>query len=173
METFIKYLLPRIIYLVKILSAVLLLLMMGLTFVDVLGRYLFNAPIYGSAEMIQFLLALTIFAALGIVNADDSHIVVEVFEARIKKFIPNLHGYLIQGFSVLAMAFISWQLYIFALDSYHLGSMTTVLEWPLIIVTGSVAFLSILSFICLVCGLFVKNLYKETEVNNEDSGGNH
>ena len=90
MESFIKYLLPRIIYLIKILSAVLLFLMMALTFVDVLGRYLFNAPIYGSAEMIQFLLALTIFSALGIVNADDSHIVVEVFEERIKKIIPNL-----------------------------------------------------------------------------------
>ena len=172
MESFIKYLLPRIVYLVKILSAVLLFTMMALTFIDVLGRYLFNAPIYGSAEMIQFLLALTIFSALGIVNADDSHIVVEVFEERIKKFIPNLHGYLIQGFSVLAMAFISWQLYIFAEDSYHLGSMTTVLEWPLIIVTGSVAFLSILSLICLICGLFVKNLYKKAESSKTSSGSN-
>jgi TRAP-type C4-dicarboxylate transport system permease small subunit len=170
MTNWIKYFLLRVVFMMKVLSATLLFIMMALTFIDVLGRYLFNSPIYGSAEMIQFLLALTIFSALGIVNADDSHIVVEVFEDRIRKFIPNLHGYLIQGFSVLAMAFISWQLYVFALDSYHLGSMTTVLEWPLIIVTGSVALLSIISLICLICGLFIKNLFNKKDNVEANTG---
>ena len=48
----------------KWIVSLLLFLMMAITFVDVIGRYLFNAPIFGAAEMIQFLLAGTVFSGL-------------------------------------------------------------------------------------------------------------
>ena len=93
-------------------------------------------------------------------NADDSHIVVEVFEERIKKLFQIFMNFdprfsVRNGFYLMAIIY-------FAEDSYHLGSMTTVLEWPLILLQDqSLSF--ILSLICLICGLFVKNLYKKTK----------
>ena len=59
----------------EVLSSIVLCAMMLLTFVDVLGRYIFSAPVFGAAEMISTMLALTIFMGLGLANARDRHIV--------------------------------------------------------------------------------------------------
>lgn len=57
---------------------------MLLTFADVIGRYLFSQPIFGASEVISALLAATIFAGLGITNARDEHIVVELIDHRFR-----------------------------------------------------------------------------------------
>ena len=153
MRRFARAALPPILIALEILSAILLFIMMALTCVDVVGRYVFTAPVFGAAEMIQFLLAITIFAGLGLVNAHDDHIVVELFEDRIRRRIPRLHRYIVQGFSVFAMAVIAWELTQFAMEAYALGKITIVLEWPLVIVAGSVAALSFVSLVAQLLGL--------------------
>jgi TRAP-type C4-dicarboxylate transport system permease small subunit len=65
------------------LTAPFVFLMMILTFVGILGRYLFNAPIYVASEMIQFLLAASVFSTMGIVWARDGLIVVELFTPHV------------------------------------------------------------------------------------------
>jgi TRAP-type C4-dicarboxylate transport system permease small subunit len=147
--------LPRILQVLEWVCAILLFTMMMLTFIDVVGRYLFTAPVFGAAEMIQFLLAITIFAGLSLVNAHDDHIVVELFEPAIKRKLGPMHRYIVQGFSVLAMAFITWELYQFAREAHELAKTTIVLEWPLVAVAGSVAVLSATSLIAQILGLFL------------------
>ena len=66
-----------------------LFLMMGITFVDVLGRYVFNAPIFGAAEMIQFLLAVTVFSGLVLASLQDSHIAVTIFYRKFASGCPS------------------------------------------------------------------------------------
>jgi hypothetical protein len=51
------------------LASALLFFMMALTFVDVVGRYLFNTPVYGGFEMTEVALATLIFAGLPLVTA--------------------------------------------------------------------------------------------------------
>ncbi|MEM9429711.1 MAG: TRAP transporter small permease [Pseudomonadota bacterium] len=155
MTAFARRALPRILGVLEWVSALLLFTMMMLTFVDVVGRYLFTAPIFGAAEMIQFLLAITIFAGLSLVNAHDDHIVVELFEPAIKRRMGPLHRYIVQGFSVLAMAFIAWELVKFALEAHALDKMTVVLEWPLVAVAGAMAVLSLISLLTQILGLLL------------------
>ena len=99
----------------EIVTAALIFIMMMLTFADVVGRYVFTAPIFGAAEMIQFLLAMTIFAGLCLVNARDEHITVELFEVQLDRWMPaTVRRIIIQLFSVGVMAIIAFQLYQFA-----------------------------------------------------------
>ena len=157
MKAFARAVLPRILAVLEILSATLLFVMMALTFVDVIGRYVFTAPVFGAAEMIQFLLAMTIFGGLSLINASDSHITVELLEPWVKRRMGRLQPIIVQSFSVMVMAIIAWQLTVFAIESHELGSFTVVLEWPLVVVAGTVAGLSVVSLIAQVLGLFLSS----------------
>lgn len=88
-------------------------------------------------------------------NAHDEHIVVELFEPALRRRMGPLHRYIVQGFSVAAMAFITWELYKFALEAHQLNKITIVLEWPLVWVAGSISLLSLVSLVAQILGLFL------------------
>ena len=155
MRTFAQTVLTLLLRVAEIVTALLLFVMMMLTFADVIGRYIFTAPIFGAAEMIQFLLALTIFSGLCLVNARDEHITVELFETQIDRWIPVLRPIIVQVFSVGVMVIIARQLYQFAVDAERIGSRTVVLEWPFALLAFTVAGLSAASLIAQVLGLLV------------------
>ncbi len=148
-ERFLGWLLPFM----KLASAGLLFAMMILTFVDVVGRYVFTAPVFGAAEMIQFLLAMTIFAGLGLVNASDDHISVDLFDRPLSRLLPRLRPLLIQLFSLIAMIIIAYQLTEFAIEAQQNNRITVVLEWPLAVVAFAIAGLSCLSLLAQILGL--------------------
>lgn len=143
-------------------SSIMILIMMLLTFVDVIGRYLLGAPVFGASEMVSALLALVVFSGLGIANARDSHIVVELFDTRIRRIAPRFYDVIVQGFSILAMCLIAFVLFEIALESYQQEARTFVLEWPLFYVTGAISFLAFVSVVSQVLGLIVKNSNTET-----------
>lgn len=155
MHAFARAVLPPLIRIAEIVTALLLFIMMMLTFADVIGRYIFTAPIFGAAEMIQFLLAMTIFGGLCLVNARDEHITVELFEAPLDRLFPVARRIVVQIFSVAIMALIAYQLYQFALDAQRIGSKTVVLEWPFANVALAVAGLSVVSLVAQILGLML------------------
>ncbi len=155
MRAFAQAVLPPLIKSAEVVTALLLFVMMMLTFIDVIGRYIFTAPIFGAAEMIQFLLAMTIFGGLCLVNARDEHITVELFEAPLDRIFPVARRIVVQVFSVVVMAIIAFQLYRFALDAQRIGSKTVVLEWPFAAVAFTVAGLSAVSLIAQILSLML------------------
>lgn len=66
-----------------ILAAMVFLLMM-ITFVDVLGRELFNLPIPASFEITRLTLGTMVFVALPLVSASDEHVTVDLFHGLFK-----------------------------------------------------------------------------------------
>ena len=140
----------------ELLTSVFLVIMMVITFVDVLGRYIFNAPIFGANEMISSLLALVIFAGLGIANARDDHIVVELLDHRVRRLSPKVYEIVIQSFSVFVMVLIAFVLFELALEAYHQNALTYVLEIPLAYVAGAVSFLAALSVVSQLMGIYLK-----------------
>lgn len=148
-------LLNGIVRALEVLCSIVLAAMMLLTFVDVIGRYILGAPIFGASEMISTMLALTIFLGLGIANARDRHIVVELFDSRVRNLAPRTYDMIVQGFSIAAMCLIVGVLFQQAVEAAHLGSTTVVLEWPLAWITGTVAVLAALSVVSQVLGLIV------------------
>jgi len=155
MRAFAQTVLPPLIRIAEIVTALLLFAMMMLTFADVIGRYIFTAPIFGAAEMIQFLLAMTIFGGLCLVNARDEHITVELFEAPLDRLFPVARRIVVQIFSVGIMTIIAYQLYRFAVDAEKIGSKTVVLEWSFATVAYTVAGLSVVGLIAQILGLML------------------
>ncbi len=164
MRAFAQAVLPPLLRIADIAAAVLIFIMMVLTFADVVGRYVFTAPIFGAAEMIQFLLAMTIFSGLCLVNAHNEHITVELFDAQLDRFIsPLLRRIIIQAFSVGMMAVIAFQLYQFALEAERTSTKTVVLEWPFAAVAYAVAGLSAVSLVMQILGLMLSGDTHHTE----------
>ena len=140
----------------EILNSIVLAAMMVLTFVDVIGRYILNQPVFGANEMISSMLALVIFTGLGIANARDDHIVVELLDHRVRRLSPRVYEVVIQGFSVFVMSLIAYTLYHHAVEAYHQNTLTYVMEIPLAYIAGAVSFLAILSVISQIMGIYLK-----------------
>jgi len=68
----------------KIIAAVMIFAMAILTFVDVIGRYIFSAPIQGTFEIVGLLLGAVTFAALPLVTYSRTHITVDLFDSFIR-----------------------------------------------------------------------------------------
>jgi TRAP-type C4-dicarboxylate transport system permease small subunit len=66
--------------LLGVIAGVLLFGMMTLTFVDVVLRYIFNAPLRGSFEITELMLVLLIFAALPLVSRREEHVVMDFLD---------------------------------------------------------------------------------------------
>lgn len=71
----------------RALSGVLVVTLFGmavLTFVDVIGRYFFNAPIPGTFETVGLMLGVATFAAFPMVTLRETHITVDLFDGLIR-----------------------------------------------------------------------------------------
>lgn len=163
-----SFILRHIIQVLEILCCIVLAAMMLLTFVDVVGRYVLGAPVFGASEMVSTMLALTIFLGLGIANARDRHIVVELFDTSIRRLAPRVYDIVVQGFSIAAMCLIVFVLFEQAREAAHVHSVTVVLEWPLAWITGITAGLAALSVLSQVLGLFVSH----TDASNTSKESN-
>lgn len=59
-------------------AALMLAMLVGVTVVDVVGRYLLNAPMAAAYELTQIALAALVFIALPMTTADDGHVEVDL-----------------------------------------------------------------------------------------------
>ena len=69
--------------LLGVAAGVLLFCMMSVTFVDVVLRYIFNAPLRGSFEVTELMLVVLIFAALPLVSRREEHVVMDFLDRYI------------------------------------------------------------------------------------------
>jgi len=65
---------------VGLLLVLLLSAMVALTFTDVLGRRLFNTPVFGANDITEHLMALIIFGGLPLLTARRGHLSVDLFD---------------------------------------------------------------------------------------------
>ncbi len=113
------------------LAATLLFFMMALTFVDVIGRYLFNMPVYGGFEMTEVALATMIFAGLPLVTARDEHVTVDLFDRMIPAGIHHLRNAAIAVLCAVLLFILSYHVWQKAGASVRYGDVTAILEIPL------------------------------------------
>ena len=115
----------------RVMCAVALLFIMGLTVIDVFMSYFFSSPVTGSAELVMFSMAILIFSAFPLVTLREQHISVGILHGRLSGFWLWLQRLVILGVSLLACAGMAWQL---LHDGHQLASdqqATMVLELPL------------------------------------------
>jgi TRAP-type transport system small permease protein len=71
---------PRADALLGIAASAILLLMMLLTVVDVVARYVFNLPVRGAFEVTELMLVVLIFAGLPLVSFSEEHAVMDFID---------------------------------------------------------------------------------------------
>ncbi|MEJ8572047.1 TRAP transporter small permease [Microbaculum marinum] len=95
----------------KLFIAVILLALMLLTCVDVVGRYVFNAPVPGAPELTEFGMGLLIFGALPLVTVRREHVSIELMTVLFAGRGQRLQNAVMQLTSLVALALMAWQLW--------------------------------------------------------------
>ena len=110
--------------------ALALAFMMVLTVVDVAGRFLFNRPVPGSFEVMEFCLAIVVFSALPLVTWDRRHITVSLFDPFFRGAGYRAQQALIQAASLIAMGIVCWRMWDQGDRLDRTQAITGYLEWP-------------------------------------------
>ncbi len=113
-----------------IICCVLMLLIVGLTFVDVFLRYVLASPIKGAEEIIQFAMGTMIFAALPLITARRGHVTVSLIEDTVRGGLKRAIDVIVDACSLAAVSLIAWRLFIDAGGRVASSDATVVLNWP-------------------------------------------
>lgn len=113
-----------------LICSVLMLLIVGLTFVEVFMRYLFAQPIRGAEEIIQFAMATMIFAALPLITARRGHVTVSLIENVVQGNLERFVEIVVDLCSLTAVTLIAWRLFVDAGGRIDSADSTVVLNWP-------------------------------------------
>lgn len=132
----------KIEWVLAVFAGIALLIMMVLTFVDVIGRYGFNKSIFGTSEMIEALMVVVIFAGVAFVTASDKHIKVDIFAPWIARVAPNFQRWVVHIFSLIVYGGLTYELGRHMLDSLHNGKRTAVLDYPQWVMPGAAVLFS-------------------------------
>ncbi|MBW2067014.1 MAG: TRAP transporter small permease [Deltaproteobacteria bacterium] len=138
----------RICQFFNIMAAVLLFFLMMLGSADVIGRYLLNAPIIGTMERGQILLALIVFFSWGYTQMKKGHVRVELFINHFPARTRMVTELVTTSLTLLFFILIVWQSTIMAIETHKTGEVAYVIHWPmapfqLMVPVGGI-------FVCLV-----------------------
>ena len=85
-----------------IAASAILMAMMLMTFVDVVGRYVFNRPLRGGFELTELGLLVLIFAGLPLVSHANEHVTMDFIDRLLK---PGARALLTRAVDALCAAF--------------------------------------------------------------------
>jgi TRAP-type C4-dicarboxylate transport system permease small subunit len=125
-------------------ASVLLLLMVFLTFADVLGRYLFSAPVKGAFELTELSLLVLIFAGLPLASKGDEHVTMDFIDKILSEKAQELLQRFMHLFSAALILGLSYQIYLKAGKIAAYADTTDVLKVP---VAPFVYFMTLMVFV--------------------------
>lgn len=96
--------------LLEAVMATFVLAMAVITVIDVIGRYFFNAPMAGGYEIVQYLMALSVFAALPLATRAEGHLTIDLFTGRLRGRTKRVHRVVILIVSTVIIAFLAWRM---------------------------------------------------------------
>lgn len=112
------------------LGAFSLLTMMGLTTVDVVGRYLFNRPITGVFEITEYLVLILIFSFIGFTQSQKGHVAVDILLPLLPPKLKKLIDVANHMVCLALMGLITWMGFEKALELRMVGEASPNLHIP-------------------------------------------
>ncbi|OGA66811.1 MAG: hypothetical protein A3G81_10775 [Betaproteobacteria bacterium RIFCSPLOWO2_12_FULL_65_14] len=109
-------------------ASAILLVLMCLTFVDVVARYAFNRPLRGGFEITELLLLVLIFAGLPLVSHADEHVTMDFIDRLLGERAQRRLARAVHLVVAALMFFMSWQVSIKAARISSYGDATDVLR---------------------------------------------
>ncbi|OXY82959.1 TRAP transporter small permease [Oceanimonas doudoroffii] len=116
--------------LLNLTAGLMLLLMMLLTAVDVVGRYLFNRPLIGGAELIEIMLAASIFLILPTITWHNEHVAVDLLDPRFPRWLRALRDRLCHLFMAVGCGYMAMTVWKLAERAARYNSVSEYLSIP-------------------------------------------
>jgi len=130
--------------------------MMVLTVVDVIGRF-FKHPIFGSDELIAFLAAIIVAAALPYTHKMDGHVGVEILVRLLSKKKQIIIEIITHTLSLALFSLITWQMFLYAQELKKTGEVSMNLQFQIHYIAYLIAF-GLLVFSISILETIFKNL---------------
>jgi TRAP-type C4-dicarboxylate transport system permease small subunit len=112
-------------------SATVLFLMMTITALDVVGRYVFNKPLNGAFEITEMMLAALIYCGLPLVSQRREHIVIDTFDPLMSRRVKRALDMLAEVVCSLILGGVGYLIFRRAARVADYGDTTNVLKLPL------------------------------------------
>ena len=140
----------------QVLAGLILIALVAVTFIDVIGRYLFTQPLPGGHVVVQCLVCLLIFTGLPIIVLDDDYLRVRLLDQRMK---PRLRQWRDLGVNCLAVASLAvlagqmfWQAGYFGSNGEYFESIRIPLSWMAGFAATATALATLLAIVRLLAG---------------------
>ena len=111
--------------------ALLLLGLVALTVIDVVGRYVFTAPLAGAFELTELMLGALVFAALPLATMTGEHVAVDALFDRSPPRLRTALAWLGGGATAAALWVIAWRLVVYSTRLANDEAVTDALLVPL------------------------------------------
>ena len=150
-----------------VMAASFMFAITALTTIDVTGRYVFNSPVHGGVELIEFMLGLLIFSALPLVSVKRAHITVELFDNFMSNGFKRYREIFVLIASAGMIGFITERMLSTGLDAYEAEDISMHLDLPMAPIYFS---LTALSAISVVVQIYM--IWKYISLDMQEISGN-
>lgn len=117
----------------QLVGGVLVLLlsaMVALTFTDVVGRRLFNTPVFGANDITEHLMATLIFAGLPLLTARRGHLSIDLFDRWLLQ--PRWRAWhkLVDVLIAVVLGLIAWEYFLAIEEAQGINEVSPALSIP-------------------------------------------
>ena len=120
----------RLQQLVEILLMTFLSGMVLLTFTDVIGRRLFNTPVFGAHDITEHLMAVIVFSGLPLLTANRAHLSIDLFDRWLLQPQWRIWHYLVNGLIAAVLALIAYEFAVSVQEANDMREVTQALGIP-------------------------------------------
>jgi len=114
-----------------IAASAILMVMMMITTVDVVSRYIFNYPLRSAFEVTELLLVILIFAGLPLVSHADEHVTMDFIDRMLPDAVRLALVRVVHVICAAVMFFLAWQIWLKAGKISTYGDTTDVIKIPI------------------------------------------
>lgn len=115
---------------ITLLLVVMLVLMVALTFADVIGRRLFNSPVYGANDITEHMMAIIIFAGLPLLTMQRGHLSVDLLDHWLLRPQWRFWHKLVDVLIAAILGLIAFEYYIAICEARMINEVSQALNLP-------------------------------------------
>lgn len=115
---------------VSLLLVVMLSAMVALTFTDVVGRRLFNTPVFGANDITEHLMALIIFSGLPLLTARRGHLSIDLFDHWLLQSKWRAWHKAVDVLIAAVLGLISWEYFVAIGEARQINEVSSALTIP-------------------------------------------
>jgi TRAP-type transport system small permease protein len=112
------------------IGAVALAAMMFLTAFDVVMRYVFNQPVKGALEMVEYLMAVLVSFSIAYCAEQKGHVTVDLIMAGFSKRVQAFFNFITNLMALVLTGLICWQSILYITDTHSSRLTSAVLLIP-------------------------------------------